>query len=290
MKRALLLLLLPALVHAAKHDHSAHAPGGPFTPEPTTQEVHDHSARVSGGPVKPEPAMQAAADDSPAMQEARHMNLMMHGDSINFLLLGERFEQAEDDGVTSRLWEAQGWVGGDRDKFWVKTEGHYDADAGSTERSEVQALYSRAVAPFWDVQAGLRRNDSGSASRHYAVLGLQGLAPYWFELDAAAFINEKGELSARFEAEYELRFTQKLLLQPRLELNYSFGDDPALGIGEGLSEAGFGLRLRYEFRREFAPYVGVEWSQAFGGTAALLGAAGREREEVNVVAGLRFWY
>jgi copper resistance protein B len=220
-----------------------------------------------------------------------HEQLMAeHGGSLNFLVLGERFEQAEDDGATSRLWEMQGWLGYDEHKLWLKLEGEYDVDANETERSEAQALYSRAIAPFWDLQAGLRRDDAGSASRNYAVIGLMGLAPYWFELDAAAFISERGDLSARLEAEYELRFTQRLLLQPRLELNYSFADDTALGVGEGMSEAGFGLRLRYEIRREFAPYLGVEWTRAYANTAALLRAAGDDPEDVRVVAGLRFWY
>ncbi len=270
MKRALFLLLFPLLAQAAEHDHAAH----------TAAPEVDHSAHTM-----PAPEVAIERDNSPAMQEARHMNLMMHGDALNFLVLGERVEFAEGDVST---WDLQGWIGYDRDKLWFKTEGRHDAEAA--DHSEVQALYSRAVAPYWDLQAGLRRDDSGSASRTHAVLGVQGLAPYWFEVDAAAFVSERGDVSARLETTYELRFTQKLLLQPRLELNYSFADDPALGIGEGMSEASFGLRLRYELRREFAPYLGVEWSRAYGNTATLLRAAGRDREELSLVAGMRFWY
>lgn len=273
MKRALWLLLVPFAVQAAEHDHSAH------TATPATE---DHSAHMSAAP-----AVAIERDNSPAMQEARHMNMMMHGDSINYLVLGERFERTDDD---SLHWGLQGWLGYDSSRLWFKTEGEHASGAGDDDSSEVQLLYSRAVAPYWDLQGGLRRDDAGSKSRTYAVLGVQGLAPYWFELDAAAFISEEGDLSARFEAEYELRFTQKLLLQPRLELDYSFADDAALGIGEGLSEAAFGLRLRYELRREFAPYVGVEWVRAFGGTADLLHTAGEDSDETRVVAGLRFWY
>ncbi len=294
MKRALWLLLCPLFAHAAEHDHSA-----PAAPAPESAPVvEDHSAHTAAPAAEvdhsahtmPPPAVNVERDTSPAMQEARHMNLMMHGDALNFLVLGERFEYAEDDGASARLWELQGWVGYDRDKVWFKTEGRYDTEADATEHSEVQALYSRAVAPYWDLQAGVRRDDTGSTTRHHAVLGVQGLAPYWFEVDAAAFISERGDVSARLESEYELRFTQKLLLQPRLELNYSFADDPAAGIGEGMSEASVGLRLRYELRREFAPYIGVEWSRAYGGTSALLRAAGEDRDEMNVVAGLRVWY
>lgn len=280
-KRALCLLLFPLAVNAAEQDHSAHTAGGLVTPEPPAQA--DHSAHTAA----PAPDVAIERDNSAAMQEARHMNLMMHGDALNYFIQAERFEQSDDDTLQ---WDAQAWLGGDRDKLWFKTEGEYDTQANTTEQGEAQLLYSRAVSPFFDVQAGLRHLDAGSASRAYAVFGVQGLAPYWIELDAAAFLSEQGDFSARLEAEYDLRFTQKLLLQPSLELNYSFADDLALGVGQGMSAASFGLRLRYEVLREFAPYVGVEWTRAFGGTAALLRAAGDDAHETRVVAGLRFWY
>lgn len=270
MKRALWLLLFPLFAHGAEHDHSAPAP------------AVDHSEHMAAAP-----AVTIEQDNSAAMQEARHMGAMMHGESLNFLVLGERFERTDDDTVD---WKLQGWLGYDRDKLWLKTEGAQATEGNAEDHSEVQLLYSRAVAPYWDLQAGLRRDDIGAQERSYGVLGILGLAPYWFEVDAAAFISEQGDVSLRAEAEYELRFTQRLVLQPRLELNYSFADDPALALGKGVSEAAFGLRLRYELRREVAPYVGLTWTQAFGGTADLLRAAGQEPDEMRLVAGLRFWY
>lgn len=234
------------------------------------------------------PTLPALAQD--AMQQAQHELHATHGERLNYLLLGERFEYARDAGRDSYQWEAQAWLGYDRDKLWLKTEGHYDADANSTERMEWQALYSRAIAPFWDVQLGLRHDSGAYATRNYAVVGLQGLAPYWFELDMAVFLSERGDFSARAEAEYELRFSQRLLLQPRVEVNLQGSDDPEAGVGQGLSEASIGLRLRYEWRREFAPYLGLEWVRAFGDTADLLQRDGLAREESRVVAGLRFWY
>jgi copper resistance protein B len=293
-------------VLAQAHDHSTHvvAPASPAPAEvhehgiddavpavaEPQAELHEHSAAAEAMTAPHDhtaaaPAAVPDRDESPAMQEARHMSLMMHGDSLNYLLLGERFERLEGG---AQVWEAQGWVGRDLHKFWFKTEGQ--REEGETGTAELQALYSRAIAPFWDLQAGLRHDGGQTADRTFAVLGLQGLAPYWFELDLAAFLSEQGKASARLEAEYELRFSQRLLLQPRLELNYGFADDLAAGIGQGFSESSLGLRLRYELRREFAPYLGIEWSRSFGSTARLLSARGERSEELRMLLGLRFWY
>lgn len=279
---ALLLALGSATPAAEVHDHGAEtAPPAaavhdhPVVATPEAAAAHDHSVVI----------LPPASDQSPAMQQARHANMMMHGDALNYLVLGERFEWLEGDHA---LWEAQGWVGRDLDKLWIKTEGW--RERSTTQRAEVQALYSRALAPFWDLQAGVRHDTGQGTTRSYAVIGLLGLAPYWFETDLAAFVSERGDLSLRLEAEYELRFTQRLLLQPRVELNYSLADDFAAGIGKGLGESGLGLRLRYEIRREFAPYLGVEWTRVFGNTADWRRGQGLAPEEVSVVAGLRFWY
>jgi len=261
------------------HDHGA-------TADQVAEEtaVHQHEASA------PAQASALPRDDSAAMQEARHMTMMMHGDTINTYLIAERLEQNWDSGDDSLEWEMQGWVGRDINKFWFKTEGAYDIDDSKSEETEVQALYSRAIAPYWDLQAGVRQYNGVGPSRSYAVIGVQGLAPYWFEVDAAAFVSERGDLSSRLEAEYELRFTQRTLLQSRVELDYAFADDAAIGAGKGLRDASFGLRLRYEVRREFAPYIGVEWHKAYGDTARYLDLRGVERDSVNLVAGFRVWY
>lgn len=227
--------------------------------------------------------------DPAAMAAARERVRQMHGDTLNYLVIGERLENQGVDGDSSLVWEAQGWVGYDLNKLWLKTEGHYDNEENSTEEFEFQALWSHAISPFWDIQAGLR-HDFQDVSRDYAVIGLMGLAPYWFEVDAAAFVSDKGDASARLEAEYEMRFTQRLILQPRLELNYAFDDDLEAGIGRGLHKAHLGLRLRYEFKREIAPYLGIAWEKSFGDTADLLRAAGQDNGETRAVFGLRLWY
>jgi copper resistance protein B len=273
-----------------EHDHDAE----------TTQPAHVHDAATDVAPAAPPahvheapPAMQTSVlsrDESAAMQEARHMNMMMHGETLNTYLIAERFEQNWDGDDDSLQWEMQGWVGRDLNKFWFKTEGAYDMDDKRSEETEVQALFSRAIAPYWDLQAGVRQDNGFGPSRSYAVIGLQGLAPYWFEVDAAAFISERGDVSSRVEAEYELRFTQRTLLQSRVELDYAFADDVAIGAGKGLRDASFGLRLRHEVRREFAPYIGVEWHKAYGDTATYLDQRGIEPDSVNLVAGIRVWY
>ncbi|MCB2098458.1 MAG: copper resistance protein B [Parvularculaceae bacterium] len=213
-----------------------------------------------------------------------------HGGAALTYVEGERFEYQSNEGDPVFLWDAQGFYGGDVNKFWVKTEGEYDFSASEFEEAEVQALYSRAVGSFWDLQAGVRHDFAPFEDRTYGVVGVQGLAPYLFEIDAAAFISGHGDVTARLEAEYELLLTQRLILQPRAELNFAFQDIPELETGAGLSTAEAGLRLRYEIRREFAPYVGVSWTRSLGDTADYVRAAGDDAGSTSFVAGVRFWF
>lgn len=236
-------------------------------------------------------SMQAAAQNNhQAMANSSAMVKKMHGDSINSLVLGERLENQVHDGDNKLVWEAQGWIGRDINKLWLKTEGHYDSERNNTEEFELQALWSHAISPFWDFQAGIRHDFEPDISRDYAVIGFQGLAPYWFEIDAAAFFSDEGDASARLEAEYELRFTQRLILQPRMEFNYAFSDDLETGVGKGMNRVHIGLRLRYEIKREIAPYIGLAWEKSYGQTADMLRAAGKDNAESSVVLGLRLWY
>ncbi len=213
-----------------------------------------------------------------------------HGGATVSYVEGERFEYQTNDGDPVFLWDAQGYYGGDINKVWVKTEGEYDFAADAFEEAEVQALFSRAVGSFWDLQAGVRHDFAPFEDRTYGVIGVQGLAPYLFEIDAAAFVSGHGDITARIEAEYEFLLTQRLVLQPRAELNFSFQDIAALETGAGLSTAEAGVRLRYEIRREFAPYVGVSWGRSVGDTADFVRAAGDDPSAVSFVAGLRFWF
>ncbi len=188
------------------------------------------------------------------------------------------------------LWDAQAWVGGDLRKFWIKTEGEYSFDASEFEAVQVQALYSRAISPSFDLQIGLRHDFEPGPSTSYGVLGVQGLAPYWFEVDAAAYLSDAGDVTASIEAEYELLLTQRLVLQPRAELQFAAGEIAAHQLGSGLTESEIGLRLRYEIRREFAPYIGVEWHDLRGDTADIARLRGEPTSDRVIAAGIRFWF
>lgn len=204
-------------------------------------------------------------------------------------LLVDRLEVVDTSDNTSAAYDLQAWYGHDYDRLVLKAEGN--VDDGTLEESSTELLLSHAIATFWDVQAGLRYDSSdGGPERSWLAVGVQGLAPYWFELDISGYVGDEGRSALSFEAEYEILFTQKLVLQPRFEANYSGKDDLKLGIGSGLTNVSAGLRLRYEIRREFAPYIGVEWAKLYGDTSDLAEAAGLDADETRAVAGLRFWF
>lgn len=206
-----------------------------------------------------------------------------------WLVLVEQSELRARDGHEAIAWEAEAWYGGDYHKALLKTEGEYDL-SGAFESAEAQLLYSRLIGHFWDAQVGLRYDFEPDPSRAYLVAGVAGLAPGGIELDAHGFVSEKGDLSARLEAEYDLLITQRLVLQPKAELDFAAQRERALGIGKGLSEVELGLRLRYEFAREFAPYVGVHWERKVGETARFAREDGEGTDHLFLVAGLRFWF
>ncbi len=204
-------------------------------------------------------------------------------------VMADQWETRIRDGADEYLWDAQAWYGGDINKLWVKTEGEGSFE-GSLEALDLQILWSRAVLPWWDFQAGLRHDFRPGPERSHLVLGLQGLLPYQFEVDAAAFLSDNGDLSARFEAEYDQLITQRLILQPRVEVELAAQDVSELDIGSGVNTAEIGLRLRYEFAREFAPYIGLQYERRFGATADFARAAGEETGGWRFLLGLRMWF
>ncbi|MHB8535061.1 MAG: copper resistance protein B [Sulfuricaulis sp.] len=211
------------------------------------------------------------------------------GDMHSFYgVLMDRLERVRTRDNSSTEYDLQAWYGRDFNRAVLKAEG--EADGGKLQEARTELLWGHALATYWDSQLGLRHDSGTEPSRQWLAFGFQGLAPYWFELEATAYVGEQGRSALRFAGEYELLLTQKLILQPRVETNIYGKRDPAREIGSGLSDLVAGLRLRYEIRREFAPYVGIERSGTFGGSADFARAAGKPTRQTRVVAGLRFWF
>ncbi len=223
------------------------------------------------------------------MAAAREQLRIENGEVITHAIIFDQLEATFDDEEEGYAWDSQGWYGGDIHRFWWKSEGEGAFD-GAVEEAELQLLYSRAVSPYFDLQSGLRQTYRSEGDRTDLVLGLQGVAPYWFDVDAALFLSNQGEVTGRVQAEYDLRLTQRLILQPRAEVNLSAEEIPEFAIGAGVSTVQFGARLRYEIRRQLAPYVGIEWTGGVGKTRDLLKARGDDPDSTRFLAGVRTWF
>lgn len=232
--------------------------------------------------------------DPAAMARSRADLAEEHGGMKTSKLLIDQFEFGMGRGREAYAWDAQFWYGGDIDKLWLKTEGEGES-GGEFEGAEVQALWSRAIDPWFDLQLGLRQDVGSGPDRTHLVAGVQGLAPYWFEVEGAFFLSTRGDVTARAEAEYDVRLTQALILQPRAEVDFSFQDVPELRLGSGFTTMEVGARLRYElFPRSgpavVAPYLGIEYERAFGGTARFRRAAGEDAGGWRMLVGIRTWF
>lgn len=274
----------------------------PTQPAPATTDPHagpqmgaEQAPAPPVGPPPPEALSGPthAADTifgSGQMEEVREETREIHGAMRFYRFSIDQLEVNLRDGRDGFAWEdVQFWYGGDIDKLWLKSEGEGEFGEG-LQRGEIQALWSHAVDPWFDLQAGARLDFGPGPERPHLVLGIQGLAPYWFEIDAAAFLSTKGDITARFEGEYDWRITQRLILQPRVEADLALQDVPELRIGSGISSAEAGLRLRYEIVPEFAPYVGLEYERAFGDTADFRRLAGDDAGGLSLVMGVRAWF
>jgi copper resistance protein B len=251
---------------AGRMDHGTMSMQGVTAP-PDARDPHAYSGGEDFGPI-PRPRM---------------------GDEEKFgALMLDRLEAVRTDDNTTTAYDAQAWYGRDYDRTVLKAEG--DIDAGELMEAQTELLWGHALAAYWNTQLGVRHDSGAGPDRDWLAFGIQGLAPYWFELDATAYIGEQGRTALQIEAEYELLLTQKLILQPRIEANVHGKRDAERETGSGLTDLSAGLRLRYEIRREFAPYIGVEWAGQFGATADYARAAGEDPKETRVVAGLRVWY
>ena len=241
---------------------------------------------------EPSPPTDHAADrfyDPQAMALARAQIHQEHGDDTFSKVLVNLAEVQAVKGKDGYRWEGEAWYGGDIHRLVVKTEGE-GVFGGGADTAEAQVLYSRAIGPYFNLQAGVRHDFAPGPARTYATVGIEGLAPYWFEVNAALFLSEKGDLQARLESYYDVNVTQRLVLQPRVEINAAAQDVPARKIGAGISTLEAGLRLRYEVSREFAPYIGVSYEQKAGQTATFARLAGERVRSTSFVAGIRMWF
>jgi copper resistance protein B len=205
------------------------------------------------------------------------------------MLLADRLERTRSsDGDYASAWEVEGWYGGDIDRLWLRSEGEHSRDGTDDARAEL--LWGHAFSSFWDWQAGVRQDFGQGPSRQWLALGVQGLATYFFELQANVYAGAQGRTAVRFEVSRDLLLTQRLILTPRLEVNLYGKDDPQRQIRSGLSDADAGLRLRYEVSRRFAPYIGIDWERHFASGDALPFTRRLPTRETSVVVGVRLWF
>ncbi len=279
---ALVAALIAAPVSAQETDHSHHAiPEG--AGETNVEQVGDT-------PPPPVPTDHAADRIFPAerMAEARAL-LLREGRFRTSALFVDKLEYRVVDGRDGYAWDGAMWTGGDIDRFVLASEGEGERD-GAVDRAEVRALWRHAVDPWFNMEFGVRHDIHPNPQRTYAVAGIEGLAPYWIEVEGQLLLSDKGDLHARIDADHAMRITQRLILQPEVEADFAFQDVPELGIGAGISDIGLGARLRYQATPRFAPYAGVQWESRLGKTADFARAAGEKVSGTALVMGIHAWF
>lgn len=215
---------------------------------------------------------------------------MSHGTGSIFVhALLDQLEGRLGGGQNGFRWEGQAWIGTDYDKLWLKSEG-FALGKGGVEDGKHELLYSRALGTYLDLQAGVRADWDSARGRTWAALGVQGLAPLFFEYEATGYLSNNGHAALRLAGSYDLLLTQRLILQPEIEMNFYSKADPARHVGAGLSDVDAGLRLRYEISRKFAPYIGVVYTGRFGETARMARQEGEGATAVQFVFGIRSWF
>jgi copper resistance protein B len=284
---AALMLVAAVQTVAARHaDHPQRKPAH-AEPKPTSQGTVDHSQHQK-------PASELPAFIPPLTEEDRKAAFpnveghAVHDRALHSFVLFDQLEWQSNGGGTGLNVDTKGWVGRDRDRLWFRAEG--DGEDGRVGEAEAHILYGRQFARWWDVVAGVRQDFEPGPSRTWAAVGIQGLAPYWFEIELTGYVGASGRTHLRGELEYELLLTNRLVLQPLIEVELFGKSDPERGIGAGLSTTDVGFRLRYEFKREFAPYIGVTWNNKWGQTADFAKTAGEDTGGARFVTGLRLWF
>ena len=268
-------------------EHATHNGMDHETPMPEDRQGMDHSMHESSDAANREPIPEfTQADLAAAFPDVG--GHAVHDTTVHSFWLFDRLEGWDAHQGVGLGWELTSWTGTDLTRVWLRSEGEHVG--GTTESANLEVLYGRAIARWWDLVAGIRHDVGEGPSRTFAAVGVQGLAPQWFELDATAYIGQSGQTAAQLEAEYETLFTNRLILQWQAAAEFYGQGDPRRGIGSGLGTVEAGLRLRYEFRREFAPYIGVAWERAYGGTADHRALLGDDADDTHIVAGVRIWF
>jgi copper resistance protein B len=281
------LILICVTESSSAQDHSRHHPEDhPQHPNPVAQ--------VPAGKQEPTESERRHVPPDPPQHEMGDMSneemieLMAMDDNGTFgMVMLDQFEWRKVDREDALATQADAWYGNDYNKAWFKAEGEI---IGGEYEGRTELLWDRVVSRWFNLQAGIRHDLDEGPSRSWLAFGVQGLAPYWLEIEATAYVGDAGRTALRFSGEYEVLFTQRLILQPEVDVDIYGKDDPKNGIGAGLSEAEFALRLRYEIRREFAPYVGVVWSRRFRDTADFARREGLSKEDFELTAGIRAWF
>ena len=228
----------------------------------------------------------------PSPQEAPLRGLLV--DEVFHSLLIDQLEYRVDDGDRFARWDIEGWVGRERDRIWIRTEGNQPTRSRDRGELEAQLLYTHLVSAFWEVQVGLRHQrlygNGPNRSRTFLSLGFEGSAPYRIDVEPFLFLSNEGRLSARLAATTDWFLTQRLIVQPRFEVQAAAREDRDIEVGSGLNDIELGLRLRYELERELAPYIGISWIRKVGTTADLARREGDRVRSIDFVLGVRFWF
>jgi copper resistance protein B len=270
-----LILAISAPVFAQADPHAGHEP-------------ENRAAAAAAGTQDLPPFIPHLSDDDRKAAFPDVEGHDIHGNALNYFVLFDQLEWQAYDGTNGVNLDSRGWIGRDRNRLWFRAEG--DGEGGHAGEAHAHVLYGRQFSRWWDLVGGIRQDFRPGSAQTWAAVGVQGLAPYWFEIEATAYVGASGRTQARFEVEYELLLTNRLILQPLIEAEVFGKSDPERGIGAGLSTTDAGFRLRYEVRREFAPYVGVTWNRKWGQTGDFAEAAGEPTGGARVVTGLRLWF
>ncbi|RDZ28501.1 copper resistance protein B [Lysobacter silvisoli] len=274
------------------HSKMGHAPAAakddPHAGMDHSQMDHSKMGHGPDAPQQPREPIPPITDADRAAAFPPISQHMEHAREFTSYVLLDRLETGDADHGRSQAWEAGAWFGSDLNRLWLRSEG--EREDGRTESADLEVLYGRSVSPWWDVVVGAKHDFQPGGSQDWIAVGVQGLSPYKFEVQATAYIGASGRVAANIEAEYDVLLTNRLILQPVVEAEFNSRDDIARGVGQGFSKLEAGLRLRYEFHRRFAPYVGVVHERSFGATADLRRDEGEAVSDNRVVAGVRVWF